>query len=184
MKYSLHSIIPFLPLFCSCQFRRLDSIQFLCSQAHILAGWLLELVSVLDSTIVLCWTLPYNHFAQITQKTQLLLSPIVLCVFTAPQQSNGRNADHIENSLPTVGAFLPRARVYRVVASQCVCRSQYIWMAQPVTEYLLQLHSRSDIRSLVTFMPQFISLYYLKNQFNSPCSVSWEWRKHVSPKSH
>jgi hypothetical protein len=39
MKSSFHSLIPFLPLFCSCQFRRLDSIQFLCSQAHILAGW-------------------------------------------------------------------------------------------------------------------------------------------------
>jgi hypothetical protein len=42
MKSSLHSLIPFLPLFCSCQFRTLDSIQFLCSQAHILAGWRLE----------------------------------------------------------------------------------------------------------------------------------------------
>jgi hypothetical protein len=36
------SLIPFLTLFCNCQFRRLDSIQFLCSQAHILAGWRLE----------------------------------------------------------------------------------------------------------------------------------------------
>jgi hypothetical protein len=42
MKSSCHSLIPFLPLFCNCQFRRLDSIQFLCSQAHILAGWSLE----------------------------------------------------------------------------------------------------------------------------------------------
>jgi hypothetical protein len=39
MKSSFDSLIPFLPLFCSCQFRRLDSIQFLCSQAHIPAGW-------------------------------------------------------------------------------------------------------------------------------------------------
>jgi hypothetical protein len=36
MKSSLHSLIPFLPLFCSCQFRRLDSVQ---SQAHIPASW-------------------------------------------------------------------------------------------------------------------------------------------------
>jgi hypothetical protein len=42
MKSSFHSLIPFLPLFCSCQFRRLDSIQFLCSKAHISAGWRLE----------------------------------------------------------------------------------------------------------------------------------------------
>jgi hypothetical protein len=42
LKSSCHSLILFLPLFCRCQFRRLDSIQFLCSQAHILAGWRLE----------------------------------------------------------------------------------------------------------------------------------------------
>jgi hypothetical protein len=39
MNSSFHSLIPFLLLFCNCQFRRLNSIQF---QAHILAGWLLE----------------------------------------------------------------------------------------------------------------------------------------------
>jgi hypothetical protein len=31
-----------MPLICDCQFRRLDSIQFLYSQAHIPVGWLLE----------------------------------------------------------------------------------------------------------------------------------------------
>jgi hypothetical protein len=35
MKSSCHSLVPFLPLFCDCQFRRLDSIQI---QAHIPAG--------------------------------------------------------------------------------------------------------------------------------------------------
>jgi hypothetical protein len=39
MKFLLHHLIPFLPLFCNCQFRRFDSVQFLCSQAHIPAGW-------------------------------------------------------------------------------------------------------------------------------------------------
>jgi hypothetical protein len=38
----LHRLIPILPLFCNCQFRRLDSVQFLCSKAHILVGWRLE----------------------------------------------------------------------------------------------------------------------------------------------
>jgi hypothetical protein len=33
------SLIPLLPLFCNCQFRKLDSIQF---RANILAGWRLE----------------------------------------------------------------------------------------------------------------------------------------------
>jgi hypothetical protein len=42
MKSSFHSLIPFFSLFGSCKFRRLDSIQFLCSQAHIPKGWRLE----------------------------------------------------------------------------------------------------------------------------------------------
>jgi hypothetical protein len=77
MKSSFYSLIRFLPLFCYRQVQRLDSIQFLCSQAHILAGWCLE------SRL----TLLYNHFARNTQKTQPLS-----CwegVFTAPMHSNG-----------------------------------------------------------------------------------------------
>jgi hypothetical protein len=42
VKSSCHSLIPFLSLFWNCQFWRLESIQFLCSQAHVLAGWRLE----------------------------------------------------------------------------------------------------------------------------------------------
>jgi hypothetical protein len=42
MESFLNSLIPFLPLFCNWQIRRLDSIQFLCSQAHIPADWRLE----------------------------------------------------------------------------------------------------------------------------------------------
>jgi hypothetical protein len=57
MKSSFYSLIPFLPLFCNCQFRRLDSIQFLCSQVHILAGWRLEtrLSTRLEYSLY-CWT--------------------------------------------------------------------------------------------------------------------------------
>jgi hypothetical protein len=52
MKFSFQNLTPFLSLFCSCQFRRLDSIQFLCSKVHILAGWRLEArPSTSDSTI-------------------------------------------------------------------------------------------------------------------------------------
>jgi hypothetical protein len=39
VKYSYHSLIPFLKLLCSYQFRRLDSFQF---QAHIPTGWRVE----------------------------------------------------------------------------------------------------------------------------------------------
>jgi hypothetical protein len=50
MESSFCSLIPFLLLFCSCQFRRLDSIPF---QAHILAGWHPETrLFTLDSTTV------------------------------------------------------------------------------------------------------------------------------------
>jgi hypothetical protein len=51
MKFSFHGLIAFLPLFCNCQFRRLDSIQFLCSQVDIPVGWRLK--TRLDSTAVL-----------------------------------------------------------------------------------------------------------------------------------
>jgi hypothetical protein len=57
MKYSFCSLIPFLPLFCNCQFRSLDSVEFLCSQVRNLAGSVSELdSSVLDySCSVLNW---------------------------------------------------------------------------------------------------------------------------------
>jgi hypothetical protein len=58
---------------------RLDSVQFLCSEAHILAGWRLE-----TRLTLLNWT---NHFARTKQETQPLY-----CwegVFTASLHSNG-----------------------------------------------------------------------------------------------
>jgi hypothetical protein len=39
MESSFHSLVPFLTLLCGCQFRRLDSIQFLYSQVHTPVGW-------------------------------------------------------------------------------------------------------------------------------------------------
>jgi hypothetical protein len=82
MKSSFHSLIPFLPLFCSCQFRRIDSVPLLCSQAHILAGWSLE-----TRLTLLNWTFICNHFARATRKTRPLY-----CwegVFAASLYSNG-----------------------------------------------------------------------------------------------
>jgi hypothetical protein len=69
MKSSFHSLIHFLPLFCNCQFRRLDSNQFLISwQAGVpkLDSSLLDYCSLLPNT-------SYNHFARTTQKTQPVL---------------------------------------------------------------------------------------------------------------
>jgi hypothetical protein len=58
------------------------SIQFLCSQAHILAGWHPETrLTLLNRNLL------YNHFTRTTQKTQPLS-----CwegVFTAPLHNNG-----------------------------------------------------------------------------------------------
>jgi hypothetical protein len=108
VKSSCHS--PFLPLFCNCQFRRLDSIQFLCSQAHILAGWHLE---ARLSTV--CCSIEFFFITTLHKpqgKHRFIFSPTVLGVFTAPLHNNGRGADHMENSLCIVEACLPRARVY------------------------------------------------------------------------
>jgi hypothetical protein len=77
MKSSFRSLISFLPLFFNYQFRRLDSIQFLCTQVHIPEGCRLEtrLSSILDyyHTTLWCRTLLSNHCARTTQNTQPLL---------------------------------------------------------------------------------------------------------------
>jgi hypothetical protein len=72
MKSSFHRLIPLFPLFCNCQFRRLDSVQFLRSQAHILAGWRLE---TRLSSILLNWILLYNHSARTPWKTPSSVVP-------------------------------------------------------------------------------------------------------------
>jgi hypothetical protein len=88
----------------------LDSIQFPCSQARVLAGWRLE-------TRLFTSLYAAEHFFIITlngplEKHRLLWSRIVSGVFTAPLYSNGHGADHIENSLYIVEACLPQVRVY------------------------------------------------------------------------
>jgi hypothetical protein len=69
MKSSCHTLIPLLPLFCSWQFQRLDSIQ---SQVHIPAGWRLE-IQLYSTAVLSSRTLTYNHFPWTPRKTQLLL---------------------------------------------------------------------------------------------------------------
>jgi hypothetical protein len=99
MKSSFQRLIPFLPVFRNCQFWRLDSIKFLCSQAHILTGWRLE-----TRRSILNWTLLYNHFARTTQQTRPLY-----CwegVFTAPLHSNG-SYSIVACVFVAAGMFLP-----------------------------------------------------------------------------
>jgi hypothetical protein len=116
MKSSFHRLIPSLPLLCNCQFRRFDSIQFLCSQVYILAGR--RIVTRLTSLLLYA----AGHFFITTlhgphRKHRLQLSRIVLDVLTAPLHNNSRGADRVlENNLSVVEQYLPRARVYRVIA--------------------------------------------------------------------
>jgi hypothetical protein len=75
MKTSFHSLIPFLPLFCNCQFRRLDSVQFFCSQAHILTGWRPETHIFTSESTATTWLLLLtvslcNTSARTPRKTQ------------------------------------------------------------------------------------------------------------------
>jgi hypothetical protein len=86
MKSSFHGQIHFLSLFCSCQFRRLDSIQFLCSQAHIPAG--LRPETRLFTSPLFCfyhstWSLLlavsfHNPSVQTTQKTACIIDKTCL----------------------------------------------------------------------------------------------------------
>jgi hypothetical protein len=81
MRSSLHLLIPFLSLFCSCQFRRLDSIQF---QAKLPEGWRPE--------IRLLLFYPAEHFLMTTlhgpcRKHKLYCSE---GLFTNLLPSNGR----------------------------------------------------------------------------------------------
>jgi hypothetical protein len=82
MKSSFHSLVSFLPLFCNCQFRILDWIQFLCSQAHIPAGWRLG-----TRLTLLNWNLLYNYFAWTEQKTRNVCCWVG--VFTGLLHNNG-----------------------------------------------------------------------------------------------
>jgi hypothetical protein len=103
MEFPFQSLIPFLTLFCDCQFWRLDSIQLLCSQAHILAGWRIETQLFIERPQL---NSSLYHFAGTKQKTQPLY-----CwygVFTAPLHSNGN--------------YLIVACVF-VVAGKCLPRS-------------------------------------------------------------
>jgi hypothetical protein len=139
MKSSLHSPVPFLPLFCSCQFRRLDPVQF---QAHILAGWLLE-----TRPFTLCCSVEFFFVTTLHEphgKHRLLLSRIILFVFTAPLHSNGRGADHIENNLSifeafTAGTCLPSrclAMSTHVTIYRYPCQWRLVQPCTPCTDYL------------------------------------------------
>jgi hypothetical protein len=121
MKSSFHRLIPFLPLFWSCKFRRLDPIQFLCAQARISAGRRLE-----TRLLTLCCPIEFFFITTLHGphgKHRLLLSLTVSGVFTAPLHSNGRGADQIENRLSFVEACLP---------SRCLAMGIHVTISYPL----------------------------------------------------
>jgi hypothetical protein len=79
MEPSSHCLTPFLPLFCSCQFRRLDWIQLLRSQVRILAARRLEIL-LYSTHILYCRTFYYNHFARTTQKIDFVVKEVCLLI--------------------------------------------------------------------------------------------------------
>jgi hypothetical protein len=120
MKSAFHNLIPFLPLFSNCQFRRLDSVQFLCSQAHILEGWCLG--TRLDSTLCCFGTSCYIALGRTPRKQRLQLSRIVLGLFTNPLPSNSRpivarvgfRGNVLTESLPSNG-FIRHIIIFRTL---------------------------------------------------------------------
>jgi hypothetical protein len=108
MKPSFHILIHFLPLFWNCQFRRLDSIQFLCSQAHIPAGWRLE--------------------------TQL--SSIPLFPSSYPGRLTSRNSTQFNSSVPKLISW--QADVSKLDSIQFLCSQPHFlagWRLQTRLEY-------------------------------------------------
>jgi hypothetical protein len=102
---SFHSLIPLLPLFCSCLFRRLDCIQFLCYKAYIPAGWPPE---TRLSTLNYC---------------SLLLGPVLCPIY------NPLGTDHTENTASIVkeACLLVRCLLINVLLLQAYASLNYIY---------------------------------------------------------
>jgi hypothetical protein len=114
--WSLLCTVQFLSCHYSATANSEDSTQFNSSAPKLIFWRLVSRNSTLHS--VRYWSIEFfiTPLHRPYGKLRLLLSPIVLGVFTAPLHSNGRGADHIENILSIVEECLPQARVYRVVA--------------------------------------------------------------------
>jgi hypothetical protein len=120
MKSSFRSLIPVLPLFCNCHFRRLSSAPLLPSSYD---GRLASRNSILHSLCCSTGSFFITTLHVPHRKHRLPLSRIVLGVFTGPLHSNGCSTDHIENSLSTVQAC---------IAGRCL-PSRYLRMGIYVT---------------------------------------------------
>jgi hypothetical protein len=107
MKSSFQRLIPLFSLFCKCQFRRLDSIQFLCSQAHIPAGrppgtrlftslltrllfYELSLSFILRPTVSRPICLGIKHPSGAYDQILIIVRQLRVCWFGAPSLTRGR----------------------------------------------------------------------------------------------
>jgi hypothetical protein len=149
MKTSFHSLIPFLPLFCNCQF---NSVSLLPS---LYPGRLASRSSTrFYSTTASFGTLPYNNFAWTTRKTQPLC-----CwegVFTAPLHSN-RSYSIVTCVFVSAGMCLP---------SRCLTMNVYSDFAISASgRYVTICKTYSNIKNIVGQLnkrPEERS-YYMRN---------------------
>jgi hypothetical protein len=124
MTSSCQSLILFLPLFYYWHFRRLDSVQFLSSLAHIPAGWRLE--TWLDSTTVLyCLTFSYNDSARNTHRKHSL------CCW-------GMFIGSLPNNVPPIVA--PYACVGMCLPNRCLVIGLYITICHSLKMPSSQAH--------------------------------------------
>jgi hypothetical protein len=124
MKSSFHSLIHFLPLFCSCHFRRLDSIQFLISRQAVvpklyssLPATLIRLVaSKSESELLYDWRFPANQFVLATSPLRLTTSNFIF------QLNPCGHNPYITSSLTR--GWVCRLQLLLVLASEVILRSE------------------------------------------------------------
>jgi hypothetical protein len=146
MKSSWHSLIPFLPLFCSCQFRRLDSTT-------------LDYCSILPDTLLLlllsCQTLLITTLHGPHGKHRLLLSKMhVYCSVTYQWTSYSAR-------------LLLRECVHRPVVQQWVYTSQYNRL-----KMLHQLHRLYLFKRSLQNWKRWISRY--RSEFLRYLCIFWD----------
>jgi hypothetical protein len=122
MKSSLHRLIPFLPLFCKWKFRRLDSVQFFCSQAHNLVGWSLEtrlLFHTAEHSFITTSHGPRRKHSLITDPLPSNGRPIAVRV--------GSHRNVFTESLPSNGSI--RHTIYNTSERHCTYTYLHILLA-------------------------------------------------------
>jgi hypothetical protein len=120
MKSSFHGLTPFLPLFCSCQFRILGWVQFINPQAHIPAGWRPEtrlFTSPLFYSALCLQRLLYNHFSRTTQNTQ----PLLLRFYNHFSRTTQKTASIVKQACLLIRCLVINVLLLRALAPAGMC---------------------------------------------------------------